>query len=88
MPAEAALRELAARNSFAHDVPLGDLIDNEKFQGIVLKEIQAAGRRGGLAGIEIVSGVLMVHDEWTPQNVSSPVGCLPRWNVLLTYDVC
>ena len=70
MPAELAMKELAATNSIPAPGGMKDLLDNEKFQDIVLKEVQAAGRRGGLAGIELVSGVVLVHEEWTPQNVS------------------
>jgi long-chain acyl-CoA synthetase len=64
------MKELAAANSIPAPDDIKDLLDNEKFQDIVLKEVQAAGRKGGLAGIELVSGVVLVHEEWTPQNVS------------------
>jgi long-chain acyl-CoA synthetase len=70
MPAEPALKELAAANSIAAPGGMKDLLDNEKFHDIVLKEVQAAGRKGGLVGIELVSGVVLVHEEWTPRNVS------------------
>ncbi len=70
MPAEPALKQLAASNSIAAPGGMKDLIDNEKFQEIVLKEVQIAGRKGGLVGIELVSGAVLVHEEWTPQNVS------------------
>jgi hypothetical protein len=45
-------------------------VHNEKLQRIVLIELQAAGKKGGLQGIEIIDGVVMVDEEWTPQNVS------------------
>jgi long-chain acyl-CoA synthetase len=70
MPAEPAMKELAAANSIPAPDGIKSLLNNEKFQDIVLKEIQAAGRKGGLSGIELVSGVVLVHEEWTPQNVS------------------
>ena len=44
---------------------------SEKLNGIVLKELQAAGRQGGLAGIEIIDGVVLADEEWTAANVSS-----------------
>ena len=31
--------------------------------------MQAIGRRSGLTGIEIVVGVVLADEEWTPQNV-------------------
>jgi len=38
---------------------------------IVLKELQATGKSGGLAGIEIIDGVVMADEEWTAANVSN-----------------
>lgn len=43
---------------------------SEKLNGVVLKELQAAGRQGGLAGIEIIDGVVLADEEWTAANVS------------------
>lgn len=42
---------------------------------IVLKELQAAGKSGGLAGIEIIDGVVMADEEWTAANVSTAWVC-------------
>ena len=70
MLAEPAAKALAAANGISCIEGLKDLIVNERFQALALKEIQTAGKKGGLAGIEIVSGVVLVGDEWTPQNVS------------------
>lgn len=30
--------------------------------------MQAAGKKGSLAGIEIIEGVVLADEEWTPQN--------------------
>ena len=49
---------------------LEDLIHNEKLNGIVLREMQQAGKEGGLSGIEIIDGVVMADEEWTAANVS------------------
>ena len=49
---------------------LEDLVHNEKLNGIVLREMQQAGKDGGLAGIEIIDGVVMADEEWTAANVS------------------
>lgn len=43
---------------------------DSKLNSIVLKELISAGRKGGLAGIELIQGVVMSDEEWTPQNVS------------------
>jgi len=48
-----------------------DLVHNPKIQDAVLKELQQAGRAGGLSGIEIIEGTVLADEEWTPQNVSS-----------------
>ncbi|KZF25410.1 acetyl-CoA synthetase-like protein [Xylona heveae TC161] len=67
VPNEAALKSIASDHGIqGHG--LEDLSHNEKLQGIVLKELQAAGRKGGLSGIEIIDGVVLVDEEWTPQN--------------------
>lgn len=68
VPVEPALQKLAA----AHGIKggsLGTLVHDKKLNGIVLKELQKAGREGGLGGIEIIDGVVMSEEEWTPQNV-------------------
>ncbi|KAH8904344.1 acetyl-CoA synthetase-like protein [Coniochaeta sp. PMI_546] len=39
-----------------------------KVRQAVLRDLVEAGRQGGLGGMEIVSGVLIVEDEWTPAN--------------------
>lgn len=43
---------------------------NPKLNSIILKELIASGRKGGLAGAELIQGVVMSDEEWTPQNVS------------------
>jgi len=43
-------------------------VHNEKLNSIVLKELQAAGKVGGLRGFEIIEGVVLSDEEWTPQN--------------------
>lgn len=69
MPAEPALKKLAHSNGIeGHG--LEDLVHDKKLNGIVLNEMQAAGKDGGLAGIEIIEAVVMADEEWTPQNVS------------------
>jgi len=69
VPAEPALKQLAKENSIEGN-GLEDLCHNKKLNAIVLKEMQNAGRKGGLNGIEIIDGVVMSDEEWTPQNVS------------------
>lgn len=35
----------------------------------VLEELQSVGRRGGLKSGEIIQNVLLLSEEWTPENV-------------------
>jgi len=69
VPAEPALKSLASENGVQGN-GLEDLCHNEKVNSVVLKEMQAAGKKGGLAGMEIIEGVVLSDEEWTPQNVS------------------
>jgi len=69
VPAEPALKKLAADKGIEGN-GLEDLVHSEKLNDIVLRELQDAGRKGGLAGIEIIDGVVLGDEEWTAQNVS------------------
>jgi long-chain acyl-CoA synthetase len=68
VPAEPALKKLADTIG-VNGHGIGDLVYNEKIQQEVLKQLQAVGRKAGLAGIEIITGVVLADEEWTPQNV-------------------
>ncbi|KAK8034854.1 Long-chain acyl-CoA synthetase [Apiospora rasikravindrae] len=39
---------------------------DRKVRGLVLRDLQATGRRAGLSEMEIVSGVVVTDEEWTP----------------------
>ncbi|KAI5868588.1 acetyl-CoA synthetase-like protein [Durotheca rogersii] len=69
VPLEATLKKLADDNGIPGS-SLEELVHNKKLNGIVLRELQAVGRAGGLSGIEIIEGVALSDEEWTPQNVS------------------
>ncbi len=67
-PAEPALIKLADTLGVqGHGI--GDLVHNEKIQREILHQMQAIGRRSGLAGIEMIVGVVLADEEWTPQSV-------------------
>jgi long-chain acyl-CoA synthetase len=70
VPAEPALEKLASQIG-VKERGLENLVHDKKVQNAVLKEMQQAGRAGGLSGIEIIDGVVLADEEWTPQNVSS-----------------
>jgi long-chain acyl-CoA synthetase len=70
VPVEAALKELASSNGIEGN-GLEDLTQNSKMNGVVLQALQSSGKKGGLSGIEIIEGVVLADEEWTPQNVSA-----------------
>ena len=74
VPTEPALKKLAEQNGVQGST-VEELVHSDKLHGLVLKELQAAGKSGGLAGNEIIDGVVLADEEWTPQNVSR---CLPH----------
>lgn len=69
VPAEPALKALAAENKIEGD-NVETLVHSKDLQALVLRQLQAAGKAGGLVGIEIIDGVVLSEEEWTPQNVS------------------
>ena len=73
VPAEPALKQMASENGISGN-NVEELVHNSKLQRIVLQDLQAAGRKGGLQGIEIIDGVVLADEEWNPQNVSGHQG--------------
>jgi long-chain acyl-CoA synthetase len=72
LPAEPALKKFAAEKGLGkQDDDLEDLVHNRKLESAVHHELLVAGKRGGLGGIELIAGVVLVPEEWTPQNVVS-----------------
>jgi long-chain acyl-CoA synthetase len=69
VPVEPALMKLAKSHGI-EGKGFEELVHDKKLNGIVLKELQAAGKAGGLAGIEIVEGCVLAGEEWNAENVS------------------
>lgn len=69
MPVEKVLQQMAKDNGIAGE-HIEELVHDEKLNSIVLKHVQEAGKKSGLAGIEIIEGIVLAEEEWTPQNVS------------------
>ncbi|KAK4499097.1 hypothetical protein PRZ48_009609 [Zasmidium cellare] len=67
VPAEPALKQLANDNGVSGN-GLEDLCSDKKVNDLVLKEMQAAGKKGGLSGFEIIEGVVLADEAWTPEN--------------------
>lgn len=72
VPAEPALKKVG-QSVGATGSSLEELVHDRKVQTAVLKELQAAGRQGGLSGIEIIDGVILADEEWTAENVSCAI---------------
>jgi len=69
-PVEAALKKLAVENSIEGE--FDQLVHDAKLNRIVMRELTAAGKKGGLNGIELIEGCVLTDEEWTPQNASFP----------------
>ena len=68
VPIEQALKSLAEDLGIGGQQHIEEMVHDEKLSDAVLKQLQDTGKRGGLQGIEIVEGVLLTDEEWTPQN--------------------
>ncbi|EPS40014.1 hypothetical protein H072_6184 [Dactylellina haptotyla CBS 200.50] len=66
-PHEANVKTLARDLGVGSD-ELETIAHNPKIQAAVLKDLISVGRKGGLAGIEIIDGVVIAEGEWTPQS--------------------
>jgi long-chain acyl-CoA synthetase len=80
-PGESVLKQIA-RDNGVQGYDLDDLCLNDKVRAEVLKEMQTVGRRSGLAPFEIIDGVVLTNEEWTPQNVSNFTFQIPRYSFL------
>lgn len=69
VPAEPALIALA-KNLGVEGHGIGDLVHEPRIQEEVLKQVQAIGKKAGLSSMEIVVGIVLADEEWTPINVS------------------
>ncbi|KAK5453371.1 long-chain fatty acid-CoA ligase [Exophiala xenobiotica] len=86
VPVEAALQKVAAANGIKGE-SLEEMVHDKKLNGIVLQEMQKAGRQAGLAGIEIIDGLVMADEEWTPQNgLISPAQKVQRKKIEAKYQ--
>ena len=69
VPIEATLQKLAAGVGIKGE-SIEEMAHDDKVKNLVLKELQKAGKDGGLTGIEIIDGVVLAEEEWTPHNAS------------------
>ena len=70
VPTEPQLKKIASAEGVSGD-SLEELVHDKKINSAVLKQLQQAGQKGGLAAFEMIEGVVLADEEWTPQNVST-----------------
>lgn len=71
VPVEPSLKKLASSHGVSGET-LETLVHDKKLNGVVLAELQKAGKAGGLSGIEIIDGVVLADEEWNAANVCHP----------------
>ena len=70
VPAEATLSKFAVAKGIASaDTSLESLVEDKKVVDAVYAELLSVGKRGGLEGMELIQGLVLVAEEWTPENV-------------------
>jgi long-chain acyl-CoA synthetase len=70
VPVEATLKKFAVAKGLALlEASLDSLVKDPGVVAAVRDEMLAVGTRGGLAGIELIQGLVLVSEEWTPENV-------------------
>ncbi|KAF2002358.1 acetyl-CoA synthetase-like protein [Amniculicola lignicola CBS 123094] len=67
VPAEPVLKKIAADIGVSGD-HWEVMVHDPKINKAVLKQLQDAGRKGGLASFELIDGVVLADEEWTPAN--------------------
>jgi long-chain acyl-CoA synthetase len=81
VPTEAALSKFAVDKGLAESQDsLETLVDNVKVVDAVHAELLNVGKRGGLAGMELIQGLVLVSEEWTPENVYPPIPLIDSVN--------
>lgn len=48
-------------------------MENQDVVAAVLAEMLAVGNRSGLTRLELIEGVVLVSEEWTPENVNQTI---------------
>merc|ERR1712137_716521 len=67
VPTEPQLKKIASAEGVSGD-SLEELVHDKKINSAVLKQLQQAGQKGCLAAFEMIEGVVLADEEWTPQN--------------------
>jgi long-chain acyl-CoA synthetase len=85
VPTEPQLKKIASAEGVSGD-SLEELVHDKKINSAVLKQLQQAGQKGGLAAFEMIEGVVLADEEWTPQNgLTTAAQKLNRKGILNQY---
>jgi len=71
VPEEKSFKQLVVSLGLAKstsEVQLADFVKNKEICNAVTKSLLTTGKKGGLTRIELILGVVIVDDEWTPEN--------------------
>lgn len=83
-PAEPALRKLAQEFGVQEEHRTFEaLCEEEKVVQAVLSDLQALAKKANLTSVEILKGIYLCPEEWTPQN-----GLLTAANKLKRKEIC
>ncbi|KAF1834025.1 acetyl-CoA synthetase-like protein [Decorospora gaudefroyi] len=86
VPTEPQLKKIAAQEGVAGE-HWEQLVHDKKVNSAVLKQLQQAGQKGGLASFEMIEGVVIADEEWTPQNdLTTAAQKLNRRGILKQYQ--
>ena len=70
VPDEGALRKFSEeQNLVPQNTSLEMLIENKSVVTAVHAEMITVGQRSGLSNVELIQGLVLVSEEWTPENV-------------------
>lgn len=69
VPIEAKLKQLAeSLDMYDHDLEV--LLQDRRLKNEVLRSLILVGKKASLANIELIQGIVLSNEEWTPENVS------------------
>ena len=70
VPAESTLRRFAvAKGLVPPETSFESLVQDQAVVAAVHSEMLETGKRSGLARLELIQGLVLVTDEWSPENV-------------------
>jgi len=73
VPIEPLLRLfLTSKNLGDNNATFEQVVRDTAVASVVLEELQIVGRRGGLRKAELIQSVVLLSEEWTPENVRIP----------------